>query len=362
MSHSNGIITAPVSLSDIAAVIGDNTDMARSDRINKWSRCKPFRDPSLYFDSDEAREAARKSVFYGLRMPLSTGSVESLATSEIVYERPTAAQKCRALDFKDYAHPESVAGAPLVALGPVNWDTYSANSKTLVWQIRTATQYQLGLNEFLEIANWYPCLVVVKGNTKYMRTMSTTLANSSQISFPLTWGTGGPFGSHADYTYYVCVHDTIQTSWTSTISGEFMALPFQRAALCRDTLHVFSSNVLLNFMATAHTRSGNTNWTITVTSSMPNASAGDVSTIEVHYIRINGTRYELSTKPTISCSGIAAATTTIRSSYFGSVPPIYGDGDIITFDVSDIKLVLAGHSGYYDLPSSKFITQPYYVR
>lgn len=43
MGYSNGKITAPISLTDIARAIGDTTDMGASEKINKWAKFKPVR-------------------------------------------------------------------------------------------------------------------------------------------------------------------------------------------------------------------------------------------------------------------------------------------------------------------------------
>lgn len=46
MAYSNGKITAPASISDIAKAIGDSTDVCKSPNINDWSARKPIRSAS----------------------------------------------------------------------------------------------------------------------------------------------------------------------------------------------------------------------------------------------------------------------------------------------------------------------------
>ena len=46
MSVVNGKIIAPVSMTDIAQVLGDSTEMAKSEKINEWSARKPIRHKS----------------------------------------------------------------------------------------------------------------------------------------------------------------------------------------------------------------------------------------------------------------------------------------------------------------------------
>ena len=48
MAYSNGKITAPASISDIAKAIGDSTDVCKSPNINDWSARKPIRFPCLF--------------------------------------------------------------------------------------------------------------------------------------------------------------------------------------------------------------------------------------------------------------------------------------------------------------------------
>lgn len=43
MANSNGKITAPISITDISVVLGDTTDLSRSENINKWAKFKPVR-------------------------------------------------------------------------------------------------------------------------------------------------------------------------------------------------------------------------------------------------------------------------------------------------------------------------------
>lgn len=55
MSHSNGIISAPVSIEDVKAVLGESSNdlatLCKSNNINVWSRCKPVARAKLFIDS-----------------------------------------------------------------------------------------------------------------------------------------------------------------------------------------------------------------------------------------------------------------------------------------------------------------------
>ena len=63
MGNNGTKITAPVSMTDIATVIGDSTDMANSVNINDWSKNRPFEPhENLYIVQDDA---ARRKAAYG---------------------------------------------------------------------------------------------------------------------------------------------------------------------------------------------------------------------------------------------------------------------------------------------------------
>ena len=63
MGNSGTKITAPVSMTDIATVIGESTDVARSGNIKSWAKYKPFEShDNPYIVQDEA---ARKKGAYG---------------------------------------------------------------------------------------------------------------------------------------------------------------------------------------------------------------------------------------------------------------------------------------------------------
>lgn len=119
MSHSEGRITKPVSLSDIAAVLGVSTDMARSMNINPYSRYKPMRSSSIV----ELTDADKKALNWGYFMPQEMDTVElfkrTLGFSQWTpppetpyqsiqqgwyYLMPRLSDKCRVLDFNGYDH------------------------------------------------------------------------------------------------------------------------------------------------------------------------------------------------------------------------------------------------------------------
>lgn len=63
MANDGIKITAPVSMTDIATVIGDSTDMAQSENINGWSKNKPFEPHENFYEVQD--DAARRKAAYG---------------------------------------------------------------------------------------------------------------------------------------------------------------------------------------------------------------------------------------------------------------------------------------------------------
>lgn len=66
MGNVNGKIFAPISMKDIAKVIGTTIDMARSDNVNIWAKNKPFESKSNpdYPQTDEDRKAAAWGILW----------------------------------------------------------------------------------------------------------------------------------------------------------------------------------------------------------------------------------------------------------------------------------------------------------
>ena len=70
MAHSDGLITAPVSIYDIQQTLGIDgggsiNALCKSTLINKFSKWKPFRNQAVHYNTDAARETAAKTVNFG---------------------------------------------------------------------------------------------------------------------------------------------------------------------------------------------------------------------------------------------------------------------------------------------------------
>lgn len=82
VNNSKVTITRPYDYDDavreIAALIGVGkgedvrhhiSDLCVASGINKWAKCKPFKDESTSFDSSEERDAARSAAHHGITLP-----------------------------------------------------------------------------------------------------------------------------------------------------------------------------------------------------------------------------------------------------------------------------------------------------
>lgn len=123
MSHSNGIIIAPVDFrADVAQVLGINTgdegELCTSVAINKWAKHKPFRSsaPGFPFSLTPAtpelrspdRIAAALAANYGFTIPRYAASdFKTHYSDPWTYNKPRGivnSEHYRALDFDGYLH------------------------------------------------------------------------------------------------------------------------------------------------------------------------------------------------------------------------------------------------------------------
>lgn len=103
---NNGIkITAPVSVSDLASVLGDTTDLGRSPSINKWAKYRSFKN---YVDSAVhklATDEVRAASDWGIDVTHVGDSYDSmLSRTEYSILLPAATDYCRLADFDGYNH------------------------------------------------------------------------------------------------------------------------------------------------------------------------------------------------------------------------------------------------------------------
>lgn len=128
MAHSNGKITAPVSISDINLTIGSGSNdlgtLCQSELINRWSARKPV----IYNSPFELTEADMKFTNYGFDMNYAAGIYipdlfnRAIENPNWVYLHPQNGNWHRMLDFNGYNHN---------AVEPFSYRSFPAELETL---------------------------------------------------------------------------------------------------------------------------------------------------------------------------------------------------------------------------------------
>lgn len=141
MSVNNGIVTAPVSISEVSSLIGAGTNdlgtLCKHPNVNMWAKYKPISAAVI----GELTEAKQKELCFGLSAPdgryvsaisLSNASdIEDAISNVWVYEQPQggASSPYRLGDFKGYYHD---ANPPMEAQVPSSGLTVNKSKKTYV--------------------------------------------------------------------------------------------------------------------------------------------------------------------------------------------------------------------------------------
>lgn len=148
MAHSNGIITAPVSFSDVNATLGTaHTDLAslcKDKNINKFARYKPIRSSVIGL----LTEANRRAANHGIQLPeavisnsLTLSAIQDAVANEWGYLKPNGGSSSP-YRLHDFGNTVSLTGEgyyhnavpPIQVNYPRNGWTYtrgSNNSRTL---------------------------------------------------------------------------------------------------------------------------------------------------------------------------------------------------------------------------------------
>lgn len=234
------------------------------------------------------RDSHLRAASFGLKFPDATGgNIDQALNAVVTYEKPdgSPASPYRILDFDGYTNNISEAGPPVARnAAEEEWNIASGSSKNISWTKRTATQYQIGLEEIFDIEDYYPCIIVRTSNgTRWMKTLATQFKNTTSLSFPLTWGTN-PFVSEGNYSCYIIAKEEYQENWTNQISGgSFKPLPFGDKSENVITLTVYDSRAQVTFSNFRFGASSSaSNWTATV-------NVAGSATIEIYSIKVDGT-------------------------------------------------------------------------
>lgn len=252
MAHTATHITAPVTISDVRAVLGLSTatgllGLCRSSRINRWSLRKPVIASALHDLSDTQLAAASFGFTINtyptpaeLLAALAAGTAWDYTPPDGRYSGgiPTAWQPCRLGDWRGYNH----AAEPFI----VSPGDISFNPDRYTYRFFAAETVTAGLSwrDMEAIAHYYPCVAVldntgatvgwktasapfgakaiIEGGEAAARTVTLT-ANRSGADLTLRAG--------EQYTYIMCAASTRKTSFTAAAdaSTTFRPIPAEPA-------------------------------------------------------------------------------------------------------------------------------------
>lgn len=117
MSYSNGIISAPVSIADVKAVLGESSNdlgtLCKSEKINIWSKHKPTRWTQMFRNT--APSAIRTQWWlgvdsdYNIKIPsyvYKDLNMENILNQQVTIKRPSGGSSYpyRLADFEGYCH------------------------------------------------------------------------------------------------------------------------------------------------------------------------------------------------------------------------------------------------------------------
>lgn len=242
MSYNNGIITAPISVSDVQAVLGVDTSsivsLCSSPKINKWSLRKPVVHSTIAAITDDQLKEANFGFSFGnnLGMPYSTPEALLADLKENkgwAYNAPNGNyasgnanvwQPCRIGDFRGYNH---YAKPFIVGPGPIALDAVS-QSYTFFARLEVITD--LSWSTMKGVQGRYPCVVVFnsQGTAVGWKTSASPYGSvgTKTVTIKVS-GTGADFTmqNNAQYTYMMCTASAPRTSFTGSYASNTNFLP-----------------------------------------------------------------------------------------------------------------------------------------
>lgn len=268
MAYANGILTAPLSLGDIATALGttslDLGTLCTSPTIDKWARYKPIEHHNIGYVS----EAGRRLENYGLSATRFQQAGRCIMPAYAwEYTRPSS--HFRALDFVKVASggvPSTTVGYKSVGVAPCRGfyagsDTgqltayqYYTQQQTQnainVYAITTGSDFGIGLAEMGSLTNYYFALaVVVDSSHTYVITSAQNIG--AGVSDPTVTGwqsitvptDSTIFSGEAVYPAYVLLCNQCHTSWwqaQTSVSNPlyYYALPVTDPTIAEITFRV----------------------------------------------------------------------------------------------------------------------------
>ncbi len=234
----------------IRNTLGENTKLlsvlCKSNKINRWSRYKPFQYNAAAFASVAAWRNAAKTVDYGIICPTGDNNPVTAAGKAYNYQKPTS--NYRRADFRNYEH---YATQPIYGMGNLDFNTLQSSERNFQWPVGQATDYNIGLrdlgyNNAHKLGDCYAALVLIKGSNVYVKTSDDTLCNAQgqPLASSITL-TKQELNYHSftngNYTYYfVASSQKYATLGLKQSNGVFYPLPFNSTSEATGTLAISS--------------------------------------------------------------------------------------------------------------------------
>lgn len=221
MGHLNGHITAPVGIEDLRQTLGTSSAdigmICDEANINPASKRKPIRHANKGYVSD----AEMKEANYGLRF--NTAFHVSDLEQGYTYVRTTWNDPRRYTDFEGYHHASQF---PMCGYGDIELRAIGGGSHTFWFMGRIPSIYDLKLEDFPALENFYPCLAIfnTKGYDQW-KTGSVKFGEQGDKSIEITYNELNQFVSKGPWTYKLCGSSVKQTSFGSGQFGKFTSLP-----------------------------------------------------------------------------------------------------------------------------------------
>lgn len=268
MGYANGILTAPLSLGDIATALGttslDLGTLCTSPAIDKWARYKPI----VHHNIGYVSEAGRRLENYGLSATRFQQAGRCIMPAYAwEYTRPSS--HFRALDFVQVASggvPSTTVGYKSVGVAPCRGfyagsDTgqltayqYYTQQQTQnainVYAIATGDNFGIGLAEMGSLTNYYFALAVVVDSTHtYVVTSAQNIGAGVSDPTVTGWQTisvptdSTIFNGAGTYEAYVLLCNQCHTSWwqaQTSVSNPlyYYALPVTDPTIAEITFNV----------------------------------------------------------------------------------------------------------------------------
>lgn len=234
----------------IRNTLGEDTKLlsalCKSNKINRWSRFKPFQYNAADFATVAAWRNAAKAADYGIVCPSGDNNPITAAVKAYTYQRPTS--NYRRSDFRNYEH---YATQPIYGMGNISFNTLQSSQAAFQWPTSATTEYNislrdLGLHNAHKLGDCYAALVLIKGSNVYIKTSDNTLcdAQGQPLASSITL-TKQELNYHSftngNYTYYfVASSQRYSTLGLKTSSGVFYPLPFNSTSEATGTLTISS--------------------------------------------------------------------------------------------------------------------------